>query len=45
MKRNELDGRMIKISQALEPDERFDRKRLGYVKCVLHKEKGLHCIG
>ena len=39
MRKYELDGRRIKISQALEPDERFDRKRLGYVKCVLHKEK------
>ena len=37
MRRYELDGRRIK---------RFDRKRLGYVKCVLHKEKGpeLHWI-
>ena len=37
MRRYELDGRRIKISPALEPDERFDRKRLGYVKSVLHK--------
>ena len=32
MRKYELDGRKIKISQALELDERFDRKRLGYVK-------------
>ena len=46
MRRYELDGRRIKIPPALEPDERFDRKSLGYVKCVLHKEKGfaLHWI-
>ena len=41
MRKYELDGRRIKISPALELDERFDRKRLGYVKCVLHKEKGI----
>ena len=29
MQKFELDGRRIKISQALEPDERFDRKRTG----------------
>ena len=27
MRKYELDGRSIKISQALEPDERFDKKR------------------
>ena len=41
MKKYEFDGRRIKISPALEPDERFDRKRLGYIKNVLHKEKGI----
>ena len=48
MRKYELDGRRIKISQALELDERFDRKRLGYVKCLCvcsTREKGLHCIG
>ena len=40
MRKYELDGRRIKISQALEPDERFDKKRLGYVKYVLNKDKG-----
>ena len=41
-----MDGRRIKISQAFEPDERFDKKRLGYVKYVLNKDKGyaLHWI-
>ena len=41
MRKYKLDGRRINISQALELDERFDRKRLGYLKCVLHKEKRL----
>ena len=46
MRKYELDGRRNKMSQALEPDERFDRKRLGYVKFVLNKDKGyeLHWI-
>ena len=46
MRKYDLDGRRIKISPALEPDEKFDRKRLGYVKCVLHREKeiALHWI-
>ena len=41
MRKYERDERRIQISQALELDERFDRKRQGYVKCVLHKEQGL----
>ena len=41
MRRYELDGRRIKISPALEPDERFDRKRLGYIKYVVNKKKGI----
>ena len=30
-----------KISPALEADERFDRKRLGYIKYAINKEKGI----
>ena len=46
MRKYELNRKRIKISPALESDEKFDRKRLGYLKCVLHKEKGfaLHWI-
>ena len=38
MRKCELDGRKIKISPALEPDERFDRKRLSYVKYAINKK-------
>ena len=41
MRRYELDGRRIKISPALEADERFDRKRLGYIKYAINKKKGI----
>ena len=41
MRRYELDGRRIKISPALEPDKRFDRKRLGYIKYVINQKKGI----
>ena len=37
MRRYELDERVIKISQALEPDERFEKKRLGYSKYAINK--------
>ena len=39
MRNCELDGRRIKISPALEADERFDRKRLGYIKYETNKER------
>ena len=39
MRKYKLDG--IKISPALEPDERFDWKRLGYIKYVINKTKGI----
>ena len=42
MRKYELDGRRIRMSPALEPDERFDRKRLGYIKYVI---KESNCIG
>ena len=41
MRKYELDGRRIKISPALEPDERYDRKRLGYIKYVINKKKNI----
>ena len=41
MRSYELDGRVIKISQALEPDERFDKKRLRYIKYVISKKTGI----
>ena len=46
MRKYQLDGRKIKISLALEPDERFDRKRLGYVKYAINKKTNfeLHWI-
>ena len=41
MRKYELDGRRIKRSPALEADERFDRKRLGYIKYAINKKKGI----
>ena len=41
MRKYELDGRRIRISPALELDERFDRKRLRYIKYVINKKKGI----
>ena len=37
----ELDGRIIKISQALNAEERFDKKRLGYIKYAVNKSTGI----
>ena len=41
MRKYELDGRVIKISQALELDERFDKQRLGYIKYAINKSTGI----
>ena len=41
MRRYELDGRRIKISPALEPDEDSTGKRLGYIKYVINKKTGI----
>ena len=41
MRTYELDERVIKISQALEPDERFEKKRLGYIKYAINKSTGI----
>ena len=32
-----LEGGIIRISQALTAEERFDKKRLGYVKYMINK--------
>ena len=47
MRSYELDRRVIKISQALELDERFDKNRLGYIKSNMRpkKEQESNCIG
>ena len=39
MRKSELDGRRIRISPALELDERFDKKRLGYITYVINKKR------
>ena len=46
MRKYELDERTVKISRALTAEERFDKKRLGYVKYAINKRTGiqLHCI-
>ena len=46
MRKYELDGRRIKISQALNPMNALTKKDLGYVKYVLNKDKeyALHWI-
>ena len=41
MRKYELDGRRIRMSPSLELDERFDKKRLGYIKYVINKKKGI----
>ena len=41
IRKKEMDGRKIKISPVLEAEERFDRKRLGFVKCTIHRVKGI----
>ena len=37
-----LDERTIKISEALEPEQRFEKKRLGYIKFAINKSTGIH---
>ena len=37
MQRYELNERTIKISEALEPEQRFEKKRLGYIKVAINK--------
>ena len=46
MRKYQLDGRRIRTSPALDPHERFDMKRLGYMKvCDQQKRKESNCIG
>ena len=42
MRKYELDERTIKISEALEPEQRFEKKRLGYIKYAINKSTGIH---
>ena len=44
MQKVEHDGRTIKISPVLSAEERFHRKRMGYVKCAIVKIKVSHYI-
>ena len=37
----ELDERTIKISEALEPGQRFEKKRWGYIKFTINKSTGI----
>ena len=41
MQKIDLNGRMIRISPVLRAEERFHRKRMGYVKCAIVKIKGI----
>ena len=41
MRKYELDERSIKISKALEPKQRFEKKRLGYIKYDINKSTGM----
>ena len=41
MRKVELNGRTINISPVLDAEERFHRKRLGFVKSMIHKIKGI----
>ena len=38
MRKYELEERTIKTSEALEPEQRFEKKRLGYIKYVINKK-------
>ena len=41
MQKIQLKGRTIKISLALDAEERFHRKRMGFIKFVLNQKKGI----
>ena len=41
MRKYELDERTIKISEALEPEQRFEKKRLGYITYTINKSTGI----
>ena len=40
MRKYEMEERTIKISEALEPEQRFEKKRLGYIKYAINKAQG-----
>ena len=42
MLKRELRGRKIRITRSMEAEERFYNKRMGYVKCCIHKRHGVH---
>ena len=42
MLKKELRGRKIRIKRSMEAEERFDNKRMGYVKCCIHKRHDVH---
>ena len=42
MRKYEMEERTIRISEALEPEQRFEKKRLGYIKCAINKSTGIH---
>ena len=41
MRKYEMEERTIKISEALEPEQRFEKKRLGNIKYVINKNTGI----
>ena len=41
MLKRELRGRKIRITRSMEAEERFYNKRMGYVKCCIHKRHGV----
>ena len=42
MRKYELEERTIKISEALEPEQTFEKKRLGYIKFSINRSTGIH---
>ena len=41
MRKYELDERTIKTSEALEPEPRFEKKKLGYIKFAINNSTGI----
>ena len=41
MLKRELRGRKIRTTRSMEAEERFYNKRMGYVKCCIHKRHGV----
>ena len=40
MLKKELRGRKVKITRSMDAEERFHKKRMGYVKCIKRREEG-----